>query len=386
MLVTSYSWHEVNDTFDATIGASSFGLTNPRLFQDLRHYRVWDSEARFSGRFGSIQWLAGLDHLEASEHELRNLTSAGPSLVIDENRRLSSDTGLFTDVTVPITARLDVEAGGRLYRSVLDATRLAGGTLTADEVGKTGVTPSAALIWHPQPGRLLWLRYGSAFRQGGLDYDPEGKVRPFAGDKLATLEAGWREELGGGGQLDADTFITWWDDMQSDMLLTNGLIETQNAGDGRILGGEATLARPLGKVWLLTLGATAQSALLVQNRLGITLDDRRLPAIPEYTLRGQVDYSFRVAGASGRVGVMLRYLGPARLSFDPRLDRPMGKTLDSRLNAALDWGRTTLDLKIDNLLDRAGDTFAFGNPFRVATPQYTPQAPLSTTLSLTHHF
>ncbi len=385
VLVTSYSVHEVDDTFDATTGANSFGLAAPRLFQDFRHYTVWDSEARFTGKLGSIQWLAGFDHVEAAEHELRNLTAAVQSLIIDDNHRISSDTGLFADLTLPLGGRLAIDAGGRLYRSELHATRDAGGTLTSDEVGKFGVTPSAALIWRPRRDRLLWLRYGSAFRQGGLGNDSAGKMHAFTGDDVSTIEAGWREQSRA-GQFDADTFVNWWHDIQSDILLPNGLIETRNAGQARIFGAEASLSRRLGRSWQVSLGASVQSARLVQNQLGIALEDRRLPVIPVYTLRGQLERNFRFVGASGRVGLMLRYLGPSRLSFDPRLDRPMGKTLDSRFDASLDWGRTRLDFKIENLLDRAGDTFAFGNPFRVATPQYTPQPPLRTMLGLTRQF
>ena len=396
VFVTSYSWHEVRDTLDATIGATSFGLANPQTFQDSHWYTVWDSEARFSGKLGAMQWLAGFDHVAATDHEWRNINAAGPALVIDDSHATSHDTVLFTDLTLPITNRVEVETGGRFYRSSLDATRLAnaiqtGVTLTADKVTKTGLTPSAALIWRPQRWRMLWLRYGSAFRQGGLDYDNHSKVHPFAGDKLATIEAGWREQFAGangenGGQIDADGFFTRWDDMQSDMLLANGLIETRNAGQARIFGVEVSLTQPVGQGWRLSLGATAQSAMLVRNRLGIALDDMRLPAIPEYTLRGGVEHGFHLAGASGRATLALRYLGPARLSFDPSLDRPMGKVLGSHLDVGLDWGRSTLAFRIDNLLNRASDSFAYGNPFRISTPQYTPQSPLSTKVSITRYF
>ena len=386
VLVTSYSWHEVKDTLDATEGTSSFGLTKPQLFQDFRWYTVWDSEGRFNGTWGKLQWLAGLDHVVATEHEWRNLTSAGGALVIDDSHSASQDTGVFTNLTLPITDRLSIEAGGRLYNSEINASRLASGTVIKDEVDKTGVMPSAALIWHRQTGGVLWLRYGAAFRQGGLDYDADGKVHAFAGDQISTLEVGWREQISGGGQIDADGFFTRWNDMQSDMLLPNGLIETRNAGNARIFGGEATVTQPLGKGWHVSLGATVQSAELVQNFLGVTLDDRRLPSIPEYTLRGGLDLGFRFAGGKGKLALSARYIGPARLSFDPRLDRPMGKVLDSHFDASLDWGSTTLALRIDNLLNRASDTFAYGNPFRVGEPQYTPQPPLSTALSLTRKF
>jgi outer membrane receptor protein involved in Fe transport len=388
VFATSYSWHEVRDTLDATVGATSFGLADPQLFQDFRRYTVLDSEARFSGQLGTLRWLAGLSQIEATQYEWRNLTSATPvaSLVIDDSHVRASDTGLFVNATLPITGRLELEAGGRLYHTALDASRAASGNTTSDETRKTGVTPSAAIVWRPEKGRLVWLRYGAAVRQGGLDFETDGKVHAFSGDELKALEAGWREQLVHDGQFDFDAFITLWDDMQSDMLLPNGLIQTGNAGQARIVGGETSLTWPLGQSWQLKLGATAQSALLVQNRLGIALDDRRLPAIPDYTLRGGLTRVFRLGSAAGSVGLTLRYLGPARLSFDPQLDRPMGRVLDSRLDVSLNWGRTRLELKLDNLFNRASDSFAYGNPFRSATPQYTPQPPFNAAINVTHRF
>ncbi|MDE2301144.1 MAG: TonB-dependent receptor [Sphingomonadales bacterium] len=386
VLVSSWSWHEVKDSFDATSGAGGFGLADPQLFQDFRHYRVWDSEARFSGTLGAIRWLGGVDYLAASEDETRTLTAPAALFQIDDSRRRSHDTGLYGDVTLPLLARLSLELGGRLYHDQLDASRLGGATLTAEVVTTTGISPTAALVWQPGAGRLGWLRYGTATREGGLDYESDGRVHPFAGDEVRTLEAGWRQATGGHGSLDANGFVTWWDDMQADMLLANGLIETRNAGTARIIGAQASLTRGFGADWQLTLGASAQSALLVTNRLGIALDDRRLPVIPEYTLRARIERDFTLGRHRATATLALRYLGPARLSFDPRLDRPMGNLLDSELSASLALGRSTLSLRIDNLFDAASNSFAFGNPFRAALPQFTPQPPLTATVAVVRPF
>jgi outer membrane receptor protein involved in Fe transport len=392
VLVSGYSWHEVNDTFDATLGATSFGVANPQTFGDLRRYRVWDSEARFSGQLGRLRWLAGLSHVSASEHEIRDLTSATPAppLPIDDSHRDSSDSGVFADVMLPLVKRVELDVGGRLSRSVLEAQRSATGELVAEETRNVAVTPSVALAWRPTDRRMLYVRYGSAFRQGGLNVDSDNQVHAFVGDELSTVEAGWRQQLHRGGQIDVGAYWTRWHHMQSDMLLPNGLIETTNAGEARIIGVEASLSRPVGEHWKLQLGGTAQSALLVRNDLGIAVDDRHLPAVPEYTARGGADYSFRVGAAAGVVRLAMHYSGPARLSFDPRLDRPMGHVLDSSIATSLDWGRSRVEFKLDNLFNRAGDTFAYGNPFRsnpaLHMPQFTPQRPLSASVTIVRNF
>jgi len=386
VLVTGYTWHEVQDTLDATVGATGFGLADPQLFRDSRKFRVWDSELRLTGRLGAIRWLAGISHVEASENETRDLQSAKAGLTIDTSHRTSIDSGLFGDATLPLTGRLDLEVGGRLFRSVLDADSAAAGAQVARETSRFGLTPSLALAWRRRAGRLLYVRYGSAFRQGGLGSATGGRERDFAGDELATLEAGWREQLPGGGQLDAGAFLTWWDDMQSDMLAGNGVIETRNAGKARIAGAQMTLTEPLGDNWQVVLGAVGQATRLVRNDLGIVLDDSRLPAIPDYTLRAAVQRGFTLGPARGSVRMSLRYVGPARLSFDPALDRAMGRVLESRLDGWIDWGRTRLDVRVDNLFNRSSNLFAFGNPFRIATAQFTPQRPTSATITLTRVF
>ena len=224
-----------------------------------------------------------------------------------------------------------------------------------------------------------------ANRQGGLDYDTDGNIHPYPGDKLITLEAGWREEWRN-GRIDMGAFYTWWNDMQSDLLLPNGLIETRDAGNAAIAGLEASLRRKIGQDTTLELGATIQSARLVHDALGIALDDTRLPAVPDYTVRGAFSRQFGLFDAQWSVHWGMRYTGPARLSFEPALDRQMGNILDSDFRIDLDRGRTHFSLTVDNPLDQSGNVFAFGNPFRATSSQFTPQKPPSFALELSRRF
>ena len=388
MLVSGISWHEVNDTLDATIGAQSFGLANPELFQDDRSYRVWDTEMRLSGSLGGAAWLAGISHVEARESERRSLDSAPPleTLQIDTSQRNASDTGVFGNIAIPVARRWKLEGGARLYfSSVEDQTATTAGSFS-QAATRIGVSPSATLAWQPTSRRLVYVQYGSAFRPGGIDIDANGSAEAFAGDKLETVELGWREQFAARGQLDLSAFYTWWNDFQSDMLLRNGLVETRNAGVARIAGVEASLQLSPWRNWGLSFGGTFENAVLVQNRLGIALEDRRLPVIPEYTLRNALSYQFRIGRLTGTARLSLRYIGPARLSFDPLLDRPMGNVLESGFESELSIGNTSLHIKLDNLTGAAADSFAFGNPFRQSTPQYTPQRPFSASISLVHRF
>ena len=396
-LVSSLSWHEVDDTLDASQGARSFGMADPALFEDLRAYKVWDNELRLSGRLGGSGWLVGLSHVDAREVEDRELIAAAPgsgapatlmpaTLLIDRAVTDIHDTGLFADLDVPLFRQWSLNLGGRVYRSADQAERNTATVAARQDLSRWGASPSLALAWRRDRHDIAFLRYGTAFRQGGIGFDRRGEAESFAGDTVRTLELGWRRQLAGGGHLDLGAHATWWSNLQSDTLLDNGLIQTRDAGNARIYGGEASLDWPLGDGWRLALGASLEHARLVQNRLGVPLEDRRLPVVPAWTLRGAMARGFRVGPWHGLARAGLRYIGPARLSFDPALDRPMGRLWESWLEASLDLGRSQVHLRLDNLTNAADDSFAFGNPFRIGNPQFTPQRPLALSFGIVRGF
>ncbi|EGD58411.1 TonB-dependent receptor [Novosphingobium nitrogenifigens DSM 19370] len=392
---SGYSWHDVRDQLDATQGAealaSAAGLSNPGLFADLREYRVWDSEVRLSGAWRRLHWVLGLAHVEAREVEDRTLSANGSAasdhtVQLDRTVQVAHDTGLFADVVAPVTGRLDVSAGLRLFYDTLTTGRSDLATSSAFANTRTGVSPEGALSWRPHPGRLIYLRVGSAFRQGGLDTQGNGQIRTYPGDRLTTLTFGWRETAGDGKLIEVSLFHTWWTNVQSDMLLADGLIETRTAGDASITGISMGLARPLGGSWRIELGGTAQSARLVRSELGLSLDDTRLPSVPDYTARIAVGRDFTLARGQGHVRLALNEIGPSRLSFQPSLDRKMGHVLDSRLELGLTRGANRVDLVVTNPLARSGNRFAFGNPFRADVAQYTPQRPPAINLTIGRTF
>ncbi len=389
VLSSAMTWHEVGDTLDASVGAADFGLADPELLEDDRQYRVWDNEARLSGKAGTMNWLVGLSYIGARQEGIKTLVAASSSatMTIDDDRSTTTDSAAFGDITLPLLDKVKLSLGARIFHSVVKETRALPLETVTREQRRTGVTPSASLSWQPRAGRLFFLRYGSAFRQGGVDISATGQFETLKSDELTSIEAGWREQTPGGGQLDVGAHLAWWENMQSDMLLANGLVETENAGNARIAGVEISLDQPLAPGWHLSAGAALENALLVKNALGIELDDRRLPVVPEYTLRGALQHDFQLGKAAAWASLQLRYLGPAHLSFDPALDQPMGNVLESRLEGHAALNGFELTLAIENLLNRASNTFAFGNPLRFAIMhQYTPQRPLAVSMSVLKHF
>lgn len=382
VLSAGYTTHQVRDRYDATQGADSFGLADPQTLNDTARYLLWDSEARLTGSFGRLVWLGGLSFVDARQHTSRVLDgSSGDTLTLETVERQTDEAALFGEATLPLGNALEATLGGRLFRSVLYEERAYTGQLGEKELVRTDITPSAALAWHPRGGRLLYVRYGSAVRQGGTTASASGSVTALEDDKLATLEAGWREQAGP-LSLDLSLYRSWWDDIQSDVLLPNGLIETANVGQGAIAGAELSAIARLRAHWRLEAGAMVQSALLVRDQSGFKLDDRRLPVVPSWTARAQLIHDFSVSDWLATVSAEARYVGPARLSFDPALDRPMGNYLETGAGFRVSRGRLAVALDATNLFNARGDSFAYGNPLRIlAGNQYVRQDPFEVKLS-----
>ncbi|MGZ3171897.1 MAG: TonB-dependent receptor domain-containing protein [Croceibacterium sp.] len=383
VLSSGYTVHDVNDRYDATQGADSFALPNPQTLDDDAHYRLWDSEARMTGKLGRIAWLGGLSYVQSWQNSVRTLTDAGGTqLVIESVDRHESEAALFGEGTLPLSDAFDATLGGRLFDTILHERRAVATDEGRKELSQTGITPSASLSWHPHPGRLVYLRYGAAQRQGGTTVDPNGAVQTLDEDKLTTLESGWRETAGA-VDLDLGVYQSWWHDIQSDVLLTNGLVETANVGDGSITGAELSVKARVDCGWQIEGGAMVQSALLTRDMSGLKLHDRRLPVVPSWTLRGSLARGFTLRSWDATLSANARYVGPARLSFDPALDRPMGNYLETGIGLEARRGRWSLALEGRNLFNARGDSFVYGNPLRIfSTQQYVRQDPFSLRFSV----
>ena len=107
--------------------------------------------------------------------------------------------------------------------------------------------------------------------------------------------------------------------------------------------------------------------------------------MPRFTLRGSLGRTWKLGTALPvNTSIDLRYVGPARLSFDPALDRHAGNLLETRLQVGVKLGRVAVGLQATNLLGSEANTFALGNPLRLSTArQFIPQTPRTLGLTLT---
>ena len=244
------------------------------------------------------------------------------------------------------------------------------------------LTPSVALAYKAGADSIVYVRYGSAFRQGGISADASG-------NPCRSMEMNSQPSKAVGDNVSAGIdqpgnlpFVVEQHPVRS--LIAGGIIETINAGTGAISGAEMSIKLNR-HGWSVAAGTSLQSALLVRNETGLLLDDRRLPVVPNWTSRLDIARKFSYGEWDLSADFRLNYMGPARLSFDPALDRPMGNTLAAAASISATRGAFGLSINLDNVLGARGDRFAYGNPLRIFTmQQYVPQAPATFRLTLSY--
>ena len=382
---TSYVAQAVDYRLDASASAALFGLSAPAVFDDRRRYTIFNQELRLSPQSaGRIDWLAGLSYLHASSSLDGSMSGSGATpLAVETIDQDVSEYAAFGEASAPI-GPFTITAGARLFATDAADERVEQPGTRKRTRRKIGFSPSLSASWQPSKGSYFFLRYARALRPGGLAAGSGVTQGHYESDELESLELGARLAPDGSRlALNGSIYYTNWKDVQSDYLLPDGLISTRNAGRARIIGGDASIDWSAGGGWTLSAGINAEQAELVAQPDGVKLDDLRLPVAPDLTLRGQLGYRFDVHGWTLRAIGQGNYVGGARLSFDPDLDRDMGHY--AVFAAALTARRApwSVTARIDNVFDIAGDSFAFGNPFSIRLqPQYTPLQPRTLTVSI----
>ena len=389
---TSRVWLANDQTLDASQGATGLGLAAPALYTESWRSRLWDNEARASGHFARLDWLAGLAWFRADLTDRQTLIGTNADrLTLANYTRTAEEGAVFGDLTWHFASQWQADIGARAFHATLaDTVTLPNGTPTPLHQTHNGLSPSASLSWRPTARDTLYLRLASAFRQGDIhgddgDNHTGNTTAPaiLAGDTLDTVELGWRRRLGGTGDLALAVHGSRWRHLQSDSLTDHNLIVTRDAGNARIVGGEGHVAFSPWAGWHLRLAGEYESANLVKNALGITLDDTRLPVVPTYTAALTLARDVHLGKGRGTLSLSARQIGPGRLSFDPDLDRRIGPRLETGAGAQIHWRHIDLGLAVDNLLGASSDTLAYGNPFRLSQgAQYMPMRPRTIRLTL----
>ncbi|RZM37619.1 MAG: TonB-dependent receptor [Sphingomonas sp.] len=373
--------HVFGSTYDASSMAAALGTTAPVAYVEDRSIELVTQEIRLSDPTARHPWIVGASVLDATTRLNGRFKSNGTTVIARDDREAVFEAAVFAEGTQRLSPALDFKLGLRGFVTVNDIEQQGPNEQNAT---KLGVTPSATLSWHRDDTGLLWLRYASAIRPAGVTRAIATTEQRIPGDELQSLEFGWRiRGLDDRLSLSGAIFGSFWEHLRSDVVGSDGLFGTVDAGNATNYGVEFGGRFDAGRA-TIDFGTTIQRARLTAPAKGqVDVNDRRLPVVPDYSARLGLTRRFSLIDLPASGYVAARYIGQTRLSFDPALDRPAGDYATIGVGATLDDGRRHWSVDIDNLLDGRGNSFGFGNPFTLATTTQTvPIRPRAITMRL----
>lgn len=402
--------HQIVSRYDATAAPPLPSPPGPSAYDDEDDIATLETEAtvRSSGdpRSG---WLAGAFFASTRQTVGLRLTSlAGqPILVFDEARKERlEEAALFGQATLPITSRLGVTVGGRLFHtdtrlaSLIQAPSDGGSAAFAGAFTRTGIAPKFEVSYRFSSQGLVYAQAAEGYRVGGANttgapgqlFSAPGGAQPnryYQGDELWSFELGGRfnfldERL----TLRAALFEAQWKNIQSDQLLSSGLPFTANIGDGSNRGLELEGAYRVGELLVHGSGLINAPELDHANPAFPVRADLGLAGVPRFTASADLHYGWDLP-RSRRIELDGRYafVGRSKLTFDAGASPNMGDYATGRIAVSLADPIWKTTLAVDNPFDGRGDTFAYGNPFTLRTSrQVTPLRPRTVSMSVRTSF
>lgn len=372
-------------------------------FDDDDHVGAVVAEASLASRpAGRIQWQVGafLARTRQGRDGLILLADRPAAPLVRETRRdVLGEGALFGEAIGDLGRGWSVTFGGRLFATRSEASSRATATgaeaVFRDAQNYTGFAPKMVVSFAPSAATLVYVQAAEGYRSGGFNtaviptqtFDTAGgePQRRYDGDELWSYEAGAKGVwLDGRLRLRTAAFLASWKNIQSDQLLPSGLPYTANLGDGRNVGVEFEGSYVRERLRLDASFLLNHPELESVNAAFPGRKDLGLAGVPQGSASLAASYE-RPLGRGWRVGLDARaaYVGPSRLSFDGETAPSMGGYATTRIGARLQSDRLSLGLAVDNLLDGAGDTFAYGNPFTLKlSRQSTPQKPRTVLLQI----
>lgn len=388
---TGFIRHDLSETFDATGFGGQPGV---QVFRDNEKIHLITHETRLSrSSTDGGSWVAGVSFVRNVDRMGRSLGPLGGPPPPAALRNAKTEIAAFGEATRPVARDLFATIGARLvYASTIGELLGNAGSNFEPRGDHRRILPTAAISWKPSPGALAFARYQTGFRSGGIAITSgqANAAQRFASDEIHTGELGIRFGNSTGGSRSrlsggASGFFTIWKDIQADLIDMNGLPFTANIGRGRVFGLEANASwRPYDNLTLDTSLFLNDSAL-VGPALGFEdINEHRLPNIARAGGRFDIGWERQLsANWLLRLNGIVRYTGRSSLGTAAPLILEQGEYAQFDLSANLGSGAWQISLDATNLSDAHGNSFSYGNPFKVSEgKQITPLRPRTFRLGL----
>ena len=254
------------------------------------------------------------------------------------------------------------------------------------EVEKNGSTPKFNLTYKFDKDHLIYATFSKGFRPGGVNRRTQAPPLPplatYEPDYLTNYEVGWKTSfLDNHLRFNGAFFWEDWRNFQFGFLGQNSFTIVRNASAARIRGAEQQLEWSPVQGLDITFGATELDAKLTQdfcldvdaNGLPLPIgtcpasdeapSGTKLPVVPTFKGNITARYSFPLASdITAHVQGDVAYQSATRAELVPFDDSLIGDqsaygVLD--LLAGIAKGNFTLELFVNNALDKRADTYRF---------------------------
>jgi iron complex outermembrane receptor protein len=245
---------------------------------ELRVTSPATSKVKFTaGFFFQIQDLYTLSHffIPGAADSGNPLLVYGDDVFLAKAQQINKDYGLYTQVSYEILPSLTLTAGARAFSASSSTTGFSGAVFSALNAGCTvplnslgactnlqenlkqnGETHKFNLAWQIDPNRMAYATYSTGFRPGGGNSFPG--VKPFLADTVDNYEVGFKSTwLENTLRVNVAAYHEKWNGLQYGLqvLGTNGVGGTYNAGDARVNGAEADVQWVISHLTLSASGA-----------------------------------------------------------------------------------------------------------------------------------
>ena len=400
--ITGYNIQQYADSFDATYywstvtpyGAAlpNFGVAGDTSPESDRTSKLIQ-ELRLSVPLGNkLDWLIGGFYTYENSKYFQNTQAEDPasgeivaSVLTDYFLATYMETAVFTDMTVHLADRFDIQIGGRESQIRQTFSDGFGAPLAVNFFGVSPyiqpqldskanaftylVTPK----WQVSPGVMIYARLASGYRPGGSNYGAGGPTgvpgqyipAQYQPDKTENYELGLKGEfLDHTLSVDTSLYYIDWKNMQVSDLSVNGFGFYVNTSGAKSQGLELSVdSRPTTG---LTIGGwiAVSDAVLTQafpaNSITYGVSGDRLPYSSRFSGNLSVQQDFPLGGRlRGFAGGTVAYIGDREGEFAPQGSDPADRArfpaytkVDLRAGARYeDW---TVSLAINNVTDHRG--------------------------------
>ena len=386
-----YVRQRFSERFDATeppLSPVIPEVPQPRAFDQRNRAELVSAESRLSSNVpDGLAWVTGVSFADSRSRQERELGAPDDPIPIGGVRNDVLEAAAFGEASFPLLPRLRGTAGARVtfYRTRGGAIGLGDSAGSAVAVNShAALLPSAALAYDASEDVLLYARYQSGFRPGGVAI-LSGTIERYDSDRTAMVEAGMRVRNLFGYPVDATaaTAYTRWHDVQADVIDLANLPRTANLGDARIYTADVSLTARPWRGLRIEAGAVFNDSLITDPRPGIIYTpESPLPNVARLVLRLAAEYQ-RLLPKDRQltVSAYARHTGKSLLGVGYLLAFEQGGWTEVALAARLADNRHAITASVSNLLGQRGNRFALGSPFLLQQQQQsTPLQPLTVRL------